>query len=81
MSASITLRPEVILPPTVEDCCYLHHGERRMMARVFTPAGANSLFPKAGDDIEIRYFNKEREAFATFLYLTHDFLRDALAPV
>ncbi len=51
-----------------------------MMARVFTPAAANSLFPQAGRDIEIRYFNKEREAFATFLYLTHDFLRGALAP-
>jgi acetyl esterase/lipase len=40
-----------------------------------------SYYRQAGGDIEIRYFNKEREAFATFLYLAHDFLRCALAPV
>jgi acetyl esterase/lipase len=45
MPDSLKPRPEVVLAPIVEDHCYLRHGERRMMARIFTPAGEEGPFP------------------------------------
>jgi acetyl esterase len=45
MPDSITRRPEVTLPPTVKNYCYLRHGDRQMMARIFTPAAADGPFP------------------------------------